>query len=171
MVRRALAQTITFFAIDSSSPPTRKTGLTFVSGDAKVSKDGGAFASTANVPVEIGSTGRYSLALTAAELDCIWLHVTIEKATMQPQDVVGATSGHPSGAAVTGTLGATTFTTNLVSAVTDFWKDALLVFTSGALAGQVKKVVGYNGATKAITLASALTAAPANGDLFVLINI
>jgi hypothetical protein len=63
----------------------------------------------------------------------------------------------------------TTFETDLASAVNDYWKDALLLFTSGTLAGQVKKITAYTGATKFVTC-GAFTAEPTAGDAFVLIN-
>lgn len=48
------------------------------------------------------------------------------------------------------------------SAVNDFYNGALLVFTSGALAGQRTTISDYDGATKVATVV-ALTGAPANG--------
>ena len=65
---------------------------------------------------------------------------------------------------------ATTFKTDLSSATNDQWKDALLLFLDGALAGQVKKISAYNGTTKFVTLSSAFTAAPSAGDTFRLVN-
>jgi len=65
---------------------------------------------------------------------------------------------------------ATTFKTDLTESTTDYWKDALLLFVTGDLINQVKKVSGYNGSTKFVTLASAFTAAPAASDVFVLVN-
>jgi hypothetical protein len=171
-MRRAQQQTITFPAYDSTvSTGATKTGLTLLNTDVKISKDGAAFASAANAPSEIGSTGRYSLVLTAAETACGWIHVYIEKTGMRPQDVVGAMSDQPAAAVVAdGGNSATTFVTDLTSAVTDFWKDALVVFTSGTLAGQVKKVTGYNGTTKALSFATGFTATPGTGDRFILVN-
>jgi hypothetical protein len=66
---------------------------------------------------------------------------------------------------------ATSFKTDLSEATNDYWKDTLLLFTSGALVGQVRKVSGYNGSTKVITVASAFTSAPAAGDTFLLVDI
>lgn len=67
---------------------------------------------------------------------------------------------------------ATAFKTDLASAVNDFWKDALILLTSGALAGQVKKIGAYTGASKIVTLASGetFTATPADDVTFVMIN-
>jgi len=64
---------------------------------------------------------------------------------------------------------ATTFVTTLTETVTDHWKDALVKFDTGVLAGQVKQVTGYNGTTKAVTI-GAFTSAPANGDVFRVVN-
>lgn len=63
-----------------------------------------------------------------------------------------------------------TFETDLTESTTDYWKDALLLFVTGSLKGQVKKVSGYDGSTKFVTLSSAFTAAPSAADSFILIN-
>ncbi len=171
-MRRAQQQVITFPLYDSTvTTGATKTGLGLVASDVKVSKDGGAFASATNTPAEIGATGRYSLVLTAAETTCSNLHVYCEKTGAKPQDYYGTMSDQPAAAVVadSGNV-ATLFVTNLTSAVTDFWKDAVVVFTTGALAGQLKRVTGYNGTTKALSFAAGFTSAPATGDLFVIIN-
>lgn len=172
-MRRAQQQTISFVATDSASATgAAKVGLVLLSTDVKISKNGAAFVSATNAPAEINSTGRYSLALTAQETNAAFIHVYIEKAGMRPCDILGPMSDQPA-AAVVADAGntATTFVTDLVSAVTDFWKGALVVFTSGTLAGQVKKVTGYNGTTKAITVADGFTSVPSATDLFLLVNL
>ncbi len=65
---------------------------------------------------------------------------------------------------------ASTFCTDLTSAVDDFWKGAYLKFKTGDLAGQVKKISGYTGLTKFITLSNALTSVPVSGSVFDIIN-
>jgi hypothetical protein len=65
---------------------------------------------------------------------------------------------------------ATAFKTNLGSAVNDFYKDMLLVLTSGALSGQVKRIQAYNGSSKVITLYGGFTGTPADAVTFALIN-
>lgn len=65
---------------------------------------------------------------------------------------------------------ATSFKTDLSSSVNDFWKDTFLVLTSGTLAAQVKKVTGYNGTTKIITVSGGFTSTPADGVTFILVN-
>jgi hypothetical protein len=47
----------------------------------------------------------------------------------------------------------------------------MLVFTDGALAGQVRAIYDYIGATKTIVLAEALTSAPVNGVAFAIVSL
>jgi hypothetical protein len=65
---------------------------------------------------------------------------------------------------------ATTFVTDLTESANDYWKDAFLRLTSGALINQVKKIAGYNGTTKAVTVAGGFTATPADGVSFEVVN-
>ena len=65
----------------------------------------------------------------------------------------------------------TTFVTGLTSAVDDFYNDSMLVFTDGALAGQVRVIYDYIGATKTIILEEALTSAPVNGVAFAIVSL
>lgn len=71
------------------------------------------------------------------------------------------------GKAVTPTLTSGAFTTNLSEATNDHYNGRTLTWTSGALAGQQTTVLDYNGATKALTVAT-MTEAPANNDEFYL---
>lgn len=65
---------------------------------------------------------------------------------------------------------ATQFMSNQTETTTDFWKDALCLFLSGNLVGQVKKVTAYDGSTKIITFTNGFTGTPTNGDTYALIN-
>jgi hypothetical protein len=65
----------------------------------------------------------------------------------------------------------TTFVTGLTSSVNDFYNDSMLVFTDGALAGQVRAILDYVGATKTIVLEEALTSAPVNGVAFAIVSL
>jgi hypothetical protein len=47
----------------------------------------------------------------------------------------------------------------------------MLVFTDGALAGQVRSIVDYVGATKTIVLEEPLTSAPVNGVAFTIVSL
>jgi hypothetical protein len=66
---------------------------------------------------------------------------------------------------------ATTFITGLTSSVDDFYNDSMLVFTDGALAGQVRAIYDYIGATKTIILEEALTSVPVNGVAFTIVSL
>lgn len=63
----------------------------------------------------------------------------------------------------------TVFVTNLAETPDDFWHRGALLFTSGNCKGQMRKIHGYNGTTKAITLYTALSYAPANNDTFIIV--
>jgi hypothetical protein len=65
----------------------------------------------------------------------------------------------------------TTFVTGLTSSVDNFYNDSMLVFTDGALAGQVRAIYDYIGATKTIILEEALTSAPVNGVAFAVVSL
>jgi hypothetical protein len=58
------------------------------------------------------------------------------------------------------------FITNLTSAVNDFYKNRILEFTSGPLAGQGREITSYNGSTKVIEVGEAFSQAPADEDTF-----
>jgi hypothetical protein len=171
-MRRAQAQTISFEALDStSSTGELKSGVAFLTTDVQISKDGAAFADVGAAPTEIGSSGVYALTLTAAETNCSWLVIKALKSGMRPRILGGAMDPQPAAAVVDDAANsATTFVTNLPEDVDDFWAGAGVVFTSGALRGQVREIASYDGDTKAITLDVQLTDEPAAGALFVLIN-
>ena len=65
----------------------------------------------------------------------------------------------------------TMFVTGLASSVDHFHNDSMLVFTDGALAGQVRAIYDYVGETKTIILQEALTSAPANGVAFAIVSL
>jgi hypothetical protein len=77
----------------------------------------------------------------------------------------------PSAAVVTdGGNSSTAFKTDRSEATNDYWKDALLLFITGNLKGQVKKVTAYNGTTKIVTVGAAYTGTPAVSDVFIFLN-
>lgn len=59
-----------------------------------------------------------------------------------------------------------TFTTFLSEATDDHYKDQVVVFLSGSLAGQARRIAAYNGTTKAITVDPAFTDTPTNFAVF-----
>ena len=64
----------------------------------------------------------------------------------------------------------TSFKTTLHNSTDDFYKNAVLTFTSGELYGQSRRISNYDGKFKKITLDPALTSAPNNIDRFTIIT-
>ncbi|MCD5396905.1 MAG: hypothetical protein LRZ98_02140 [Candidatus Pacebacteria bacterium] len=64
----------------------------------------------------------------------------------------------------------TSFKTTLHNSTDDFYKNAVLTFTSGELYGQSRRISNYDGKYKKITLDPALTSAPNNIDRFTIIT-
>ena len=77
-------------------------------------------------------------------------------------------NGVVSGAAVTGTLSTTEMTTNLTEATDDHFIGRIIVWITGALAGQATDVTDYVGSTKKLVF-TAVTDTPGNGDRFVIV--
>jgi len=66
---------------------------------------------------------------------------------------------------------ASSFITNLAEAVDDFYNGLCIIFISGNLAGQARRISDYDGTTKTITVENAFTAAPADADSFIVHSI
>ena len=79
-----------------------------------------------------------------------------------------AAEGSVEGACIAGSTN-TTINTNLTEATDNHYKDRIIVFTSGALAGQGLRITAYNGTTKALTVQNVTSDAPANTDVFVIV--
>ncbi len=64
--------------VDAASPVGNPINGGLVTVSATISKDGSSFAATTSTPVEIGTTGRGYLELTASEMnaDAVWVIVT-----------------------------------------------------------------------------------------------
>lgn len=62
------------------------------------------------------------------------------------------------------------FITNLTNTTDDFYKNSVLTFTSGNLNNQTRRISGYDGSTKRITLSPNLTSAPSNGSTFTIVK-
>lgn len=151
---------------------------TLAAGDVKISKDGGAFANLATLPDAEPDSGKaVRVQLSATEMECTFGVIDFIDQTdpkeWEDQRVIVVTE--LARGAVAGTVQsdagntATTFKTNLTGA-DDVYNDRLLVFTTGSLAGQVRKATDFVNSTDFITVGSAFTAAPSAGDKFVLIN-
>lgn len=66
--------------------------------------------------------------------------------------------------------GATSFKTDLTSAITSYCVGSYMKIASGTLINEVRRITAYNGTSKVITLSSAFTAAPADGVEFYIVN-
>jgi hypothetical protein len=95
----ALIRTITFPLIVYGDSEYNKIPATFEIGDVKISKDGGAFANTTNLPAYLGN-GVYKLVLTTEERNCEWNVITIidqtapqwedQAVTLEPMTIVAS---------------------------------------------------------------------------------
>lgn len=132
-------------------------------------------------PVVNGGTITFPTNKTLAATDNITggTITTVTNLTNAPGDSTGVTellTRVPDVSVITGAVttdagnSATAFETNLSSAVDDFYKDCLIVLTSGDLAGQVKRIQAYNGTTKIVTVYGGFTSTPADAVTFALIN-
>jgi hypothetical protein len=66
--------------------------------------------------------------------------------------------------------GATSFKTDLTSTVDSYCVGSYLKVASGTLINEVRRISAYNGTSKVVTLSSALTATPADGVEFYIVN-
>jgi len=66
--------------------------------------------------------------------------------------------------------GANVFKTDLTSTVDSYCVGSYLKIASGTLINEVRRISAYNGTTKTVTLSSALTATPADGVEFYIVN-
>lgn len=85
----------------------------------------------------------------------------------------GGTQGDPvltTGKVNDGSATTTVFVTTLTGYGDDFFNDGFLLFTSGALAGQSRKIADYTSSSGSVTLSAAATSAPANGVNFVILG-
>ena len=158
-----------------SNPLTMQSTPTLASGDAKVSKDGGALANLTTLPaVAPASSKLVQVDLSAAEMDADNVTVILSDASgAEWCDVV--VNIQPSSLGLCGSVndaGATTtvFITTLTGYGDDFFNGAFLLFTDGAMQGQSRKISDYTSATGSITLASATTSAPANSTPFIILG-
>jgi hypothetical protein len=135
------------------------------------------FAGTdAEVATETPPTVELDSAATAALVDLIWdeplTGATHNVATSSGKRLRQSTAFQQiDSTVIDASATTTTFATGLDSAVDNFYNDSMLVFTDGALAGQVRSIVDYVGATKTIVLEEPLTSAPVNGVAFTIVSL
>lgn len=159
--------------VSQSNPATFQNNPTLAAGDVKVSKDGGALTNLGTLPaVTPASSKLVKVTLSATEMDADNVTVIFSDAagdqwadlTVDVKTVGYITHGVISDVAPI----VTDFDTDLTEA-DDFWNGSFIVFTDGALQGQARKINDYANTNGNITV-TAFTAAPANGDPFVIIG-
>jgi len=114
----------------------------------------------------LNRVGRFRVTITDAANHC----PVIEDFVILPADVYESMfnvgNATVTGTAATGTLTSSDFTTSL-SVANDALNGRLLTFVSGSLAGQQRAILDTVAAGGELTFSSAFTAAPSNGDKFV----
>ena len=161
------------FSIELQTADVRKIG-----GDGQSATDLKDFADAGYDPATNKLTGAVGLdsADKATLVDLIWdeplTGATHNVATSSGKRLRQTTAFQQIDATVNDAAASTTtFFTTLSSSVDDFYNDSMLVFTDGALAGQVRAIYDYIGATKTIILEEALTSAPVNGVAFAIVSL
>jgi hypothetical protein len=131
--------------------------LTTYTGNTPQTGDSFAYLGT-----NVGLLGANASALaSAANLATVATYAgEVHKATVAAATVTVAASPSPS---------TTIFGTNRTEA-DNFWNDARIKFTSGALGGQSRVVLDYANASGTFTLDEPLTATPSAGDTFILVS-
>lgn len=167
------AQRVLYFtAVNSSNLQSRLTGLTGFT--VRVRKPGAAEAAAANAPAELDAVdmpGVYTLELSTGELDTIGHGVIVASKTgMETREIPFVVDDAVFGTVAAGAATASSFPTSLGQA-DGYWKDALVRFVTGNLAGQVKKIGGFVGGTITLSTLLAFTAAPAEGDIFEIVTV
>ena len=94
--------------------------------------------------------------------------IAIDGSTTAANNQSEAAQGVVTGSAIAGTLSTTQMTTNLAEATDDHYNGRVIVWLTGALAGQATDITDYTGATKLLTY-TAVTEAPSAGDNFVIV--
>ena len=159
------------FSIELQTADVRKIG-----GDGQSATDLKDFADAGYDPTTNTVTAELDSAATAALVDLIWdeplTGATHNVATSSGKRLRQTTAFQQIDATVNDAAASTTtFITTLSSSVDNFYNDSMLVFTDGALAGQVRAIYDYIGATKTIILEEALTSAPVNGVAFAVVSL
>lgn len=158
------------------TPGTFQANPTLATGDVKVVKDNGAENNLTTLPTVSPASGKtVRVQLSATEMDADKVTVIFSDAAgseWYDHSIIIHTLPFAFTASAVNDVSATTtsFVTDLTETTNDHYNDLFLVFTSGALLGQSRKISDYDGTTKTITLATALTDSPADNDEFIIIG-
>jgi hypothetical protein len=143
---------------------TAGAGLTNL-GDARIASMNDSIA---NVETQVGTAGGGLTALGDARLDDIGDITKVAGNTTAATILEALFSATPYGAVDDVAPGAGSFVTDLTAAADDYYAGAYLLFYSGALLGQSRRIVSSTAGT--MVLESPFTAAPANADDFLILG-
>jgi hypothetical protein len=185
-----IQQTFYFPLVDFGATDFESTPVSFASGDTQYSIDGGAFGNTNANPAHEGN-GIYSLVLTAAETSGSRIVITVidqtATKTWEDQAIILDTSMsgqlEASAGIIIGEVDNATFTPTTTAfealaispnttekTVADAYNGRLILFTSGANLGEMTDITDYSlDNSKMAFDVTALTAAPSDGDRFVVL--
>jgi hypothetical protein len=176
-------QTTIYFPLITAGGTAFQTTWTPAAGETQRSLDGAAFSNCSNSPAHEGN-GIWSLVLTAAEMQAQVIAVTLSDSQTDIEDqaiIVHTGLSHQLDAfegieryAVNTASTSPTSTTfeadreygRSEEATADHFNDRLLVWITGALRGQAKRITDYaqqNG--RGFFTVETMTEAPANGDV------
>lgn len=144
---------------------------------AQITLDYGSAAATDDAnPSEVDAAdhpGVYEFSLTQAETNASRVLVSPVSSTadvsLDPVEIFTSPQRFFFAVQTNGGNTASSFETDRTETDDDHWNWAWAKALTGALAGQVRRVVGYNGTTKVIAT-MAFTATPGDGDEFELIT-
>jgi hypothetical protein len=175
---RAAERRVYFLCVDTAALQTRLQSSDMSTFTVKISKNGAdAVAPAAGAPVQVDATdekGVFYLELTTGDIDTAGTIVlkisnTGGTKTMEPREITVKIAQAYFATVVVGTS-TTSFTTDRTETDNDYWRDCFAAVLTGALAGQVKKIGGYTGSSKLVSLVSPLTNTLGVGDIVELID-
>lgn len=165
--RYGVATIITYPLVDADGDPV--TGATTPDSEIDGWSDGVApngFTDCTNEATEIGTTGQYSLSLTAAEMRAQYNIVQTKSGNAKTQTILIRTL--PSGALATGLATAGAATTLTIGTGFAVKRGQLLELHGGTNAGEMKVVRSYNSGTGVVTIDGTWAVTPDNTSLWTL---
>lgn len=188
-----VATTIRFPMVTAGSQDLAATGdWTPVTGDTKISKDGGNVANTGSNPSAVGGTGSvlWTLPLTATEMQATEIHIQIvDSATKAVEDqiltittklggwiasnkgiIVGEVDNADFTASTTALEGHRIAPNTTEETTADHYNGRLLLFTSGIALGELTTITDYVLAnSKEKFTYDAIVSTPGDNDTYVVI--
>lgn len=160
--------------VSVATPTTFQSTATLAAGDVKVSIDGAAEANLGTLPVVTpAGSKRIKVTVSATEMDA-------DNVTLTFSDAAGAewcdktVNIQPTGMYMAATINDASATTTVMKTTLtqadNFFNGAFIVFTDGALQGEARKISAYTLSNGQITVATALTSAPADTSPFIIIG-